>query len=137
MLENVADQLTETLKEQASAEEKQQFEEDGRHSRVQFAVGSYNEITGKARLLRGDGSGNFVAVNEAVGQPGGVYLIIPSFMNSSGKRRIVHLMVENQLYIKLHLSLKYQTLYVLESCHITVTFLLTLYQDTVLLQMLQ
>lgn len=91
MLENVADQLTETLKEQASAEEKQQFEEDGRHSRVQFAVGSYNEITGKARLLRGDGSGNFVAVNEAVGQPGGVYLIIPSFMNSSGKRRIVHL----------------------------------------------
>lgn len=91
MLENVAGQLTETLKEQASAEEKQQFEEDGRHSRVQFAVGSYNEITGKARLLRGDGSGNFVAVNEAVGQPGGVYLIIPSFMNSSGKRRIVHL----------------------------------------------
>lgn len=91
MLENVAGQLTETLKEQASAEEKQQFEEDGRHSRVQFAVGSYNESTGKARLLRGDGSGNFVAVNEAVGQPGGVYLIIPSFMNSSGKRRIVHL----------------------------------------------
>lgn len=91
MLENVAGQLTETLKEQASAEEKQQFEEDGRHSRVQFAVGSYNESTGKARLLRGDGSGNFVAVNEAVGQPGGVYLIVPSFMNSSGKRRIVHL----------------------------------------------
>lgn len=91
MLKNVAEQLVETLKEQASSEEKQEFEEDGRHSRVQFAVGSYNESTGKARLLRGDGSGNFVAVNEAVGQPGGVYLIIPSFMNSSGKRRIVHL----------------------------------------------
>lgn len=91
MRDTVEDRLTETLKEQATAEESQQFSEDGKHARVQFAVGSYNESTGKARLLRGDGSGNYIAMNEAVGQPGGVYLIIPSFMNSSGKKRIVHL----------------------------------------------
>lgn len=89
--DSTADRLVEALKEQANTEESQQLSEDGKHARVQFAVGSYNESTGKARLLRGDGSGNYIAMNEAVGQPGGVYLIIPSFMNASGKRRIVHL----------------------------------------------
>lgn len=89
--EQVATRLVETLQEQASAEEQTTFFEDGKHARVQFAVGSYNEKTGKARILRSDGSGNLIAMNEAQGQPGGVYLIIPSFMNSSGKRRIVHL----------------------------------------------
>lgn len=88
--DNVSQKLVETLQSKA-AETNEPLSENGKHARVQFAVGSYNERTGKARLLRGDGSGNYIAINEAVGQPGGVYLIIPAFMNASGKRRVVHL----------------------------------------------
>ena len=87
----IAEQLAQELVENAEKEEKEQFIENGKHARVQFAVGSFDEGNGKATVLRSDGSGAYLPMVGVKGKPGAVYLIIPSWMTGSGKQRIVHL----------------------------------------------
>lgn len=84
-------QLVQELADSVEKEEKETFIEDGKHARVQFAIGSFDEGGGKSQVLRSDGSGAYIPMTGVKGKPGAVYLIIPSFMTGSGKRRIVSL----------------------------------------------
>lgn len=90
-LSEIEQQLAKELMENATKEEREAFIEDGKHARVQFAVGSFDEGKGKSTVLRSDGSGSYIPMVGVQGKPGAVYMIIPSWMTGSGKHRIVHL----------------------------------------------
>ena len=90
-ISEIEQQLAKELIENATKEDKEAFIEGGKHARVQFAVGSFDEGKGKSTVLRSDGSGSYIPMVGVQGKPGAVYMIIPSWMTGSGKHRIVHL----------------------------------------------
>lgn len=58
---------------------------------LMFAYGSYNSEQTGSQVIYFDASGNKHVMSNVSGTPGAMYLVVPAFLNSTGKRQIVHL----------------------------------------------
>ncbi len=90
MRNEVAQKLLEQIETAAKDTAESSLSKNGKQARVEFAIGSYKDGTGQASVLRSE-NGTMIPMRGVSGTPGAVYLILPSWMNASGKHRIVHL----------------------------------------------
>lgn len=58
---------------------------------LMFAYGSYNSESTGSSVIYFDAAGNKHVMSNVSGTPGAMYLVVPAFLNSTGRRQIVHL----------------------------------------------
>lgn len=58
---------------------------------LMFAYGSYNSESTGSSVIYFDAAGNKHVMSNVSGTPGAMYLVVPAFLNSTGRRQVVHL----------------------------------------------
>ena len=58
---------------------------------LMFGYGSYNSEQTGSQVIYFDAAGNKHVMSNVSGTPGAIYLVVPAFLNSTGRQQIVHL----------------------------------------------